>query len=289
VLADGSHLFTVTARDADGNISDGTSYSWSTDTSAPPPPSFTGTHPGKLVTIVLENQSFADIAGNSDAPYLNHLIANGELFTNYSAVASGSNPNYLAMTSGLTSALSPPSPNVFQAMDATGGALTWKEFMESMPGNCSQGTYDNVPGTTATLYTADHDPAYSYRTNTTCSTNDVPMTSGTFDPASLPDLSYVVPNQCDDMHTLPTNGQACPAYFGSNPGTSVINMSDNWLAHVVPSLLQQPNVTVLITWDEGGASGGEHVVTLLAGAGVSPGSIDSAAYDHYSLEAGLYK
>ena len=48
---------------------------------------------GKLVVIVMENETYDDIAGNSEAPYLNQLITQGQLFTNYTAVASGSNPN----------------------------------------------------------------------------------------------------------------------------------------------------------------------------------------------------
>src|SRR5207244_12112416 len=94
---------------------------------------------GKLVVIVLENEPYASIAGNSQAPYLNQLIAQGKLFTDYAGVADGSNPNYLAMTSGLTSALSPPAANVCRAIDASGGSVSWKEFMESMPGNCADG------------------------------------------------------------------------------------------------------------------------------------------------------
>src|SRR5436190_9222783 len=243
----------------------------------------------KLVVIVMENKSPSDIVGNtSQAPYLNQLISQGLLFTNYSeSSGNGSNPNYLAMTSGLTSALSPPSPNIFQAMDHSGGAVTWKEFMESMGGNCANGTTGNVPGTSDALYTADHDPGWFYRANTTCSTNDVPLTSSTFNPASLPSLSYVVPNECDYMHTLPANGAAYPAYFGSNPGTSVINIGDNWLSHFVPSLLAQPNVTVLITWDEGRT--GSQLPTLEVGAGVTPGSTNGTAFNHFNLEAGLYK
>jgi acid phosphatase len=246
---------------------------------------------GKLVVIVMENETYTNIVGNSQAPYLNQLMANGELFTNYAAVYGASNPNYLAMTSGFTSILSPPSPNIFQAIDSTGGALTWKEFMESMPDNCAQGSYANVPGTSVTLYTADHDPDYQYRSATSCDVNDVPMTTSTFNPASLPDLSYVVPNECDDMHTLPTNGQACPAYLGANNGTSLINMGDNWLASVVPQLLAQPNVTVLITWDEGSnqTTPPQHIVMVEAGAGVTPGSTDNTAYTQYGLEAGLYR
>src|SRR5437660_6421664 len=121
---------------------------------------------GKLVVIVMENETYANIVGNPQAPYLNQLIAQGKLFTNYAAVASGSNPNYLAMTSGLTSAQSPPAPNIFQAIDGSGGSRTWKEFMESMPGNCAQGTRVDVPGTSVPLYTSDHDPDYQYRSST---------------------------------------------------------------------------------------------------------------------------
>jgi phosphatidylinositol-3-phosphatase len=246
---------------------------------------------GKLVVITEENEPYGNIVGNSQAPYLNQLMSQGELFTDYAGVADGSNPNYLAMTSGLSSAKSPPSPNIFQAIDGSGSALTWKEFMESAPGNCANGISADIPGSSVPLYTADHDPAYAYRGNTSCSTNDVPMTASTFNPASLPGLSYVVPNQCDDMHTLPGSGQACPAYFGSNRGSSLINMGDNWLASVVPALLAQPGVTVVITWDEGSLSTTppEHLVALQVGAGVTPGSTDGTAYTHYGLEAALYR
>jgi hypothetical protein len=247
--------------------------------------------PGKVVMIVEENESYTSIVGNSQAPYLNQLISQGLLFTNYTAVADGSNPNYLAMTSGLTSVGSTPPKNVFQAIDGTGGAVTWNEFMESAPGKCANGNSAKIPGTSTSLYSADHDPAYYYRANTTCSANDVPMTSSTFNMANLPSLSYVVPNQCDDMHSLPGSGQACPAYYGSNAGSSLIKLGDNWLANVVPQLLAQPGVTVLITWDEwsGGAAPTEHVATVEAGAGVTPGSTDGTAYTHYGLEAGLYR
>jgi peptidoglycan/xylan/chitin deacetylase (PgdA/CDA1 family) len=288
-LADGSHTFTVKARDAAGNVSAGTSYTWTADTTSPPPPAFTGTHPNKLVTIVFENESHPSISGSADAPYMNQLIANGELFTNYFAVdTDGSFPNYLAMTSGNTAATA-LSQNIFGAIDASGGALTWKEYMESMPSNCGGGTSANVPGTADTLYTADHDPAQNFSPTVSCATNDIPLTTSTFDPAHLPDLSYIIPNECNDMHTLPTGGQACPAYYGSNTGTNVVNMGDKWLKHVVPQLLAQPNVTVLITFDEGGLDQGEHIATLLVGAGVTPGSTDTTLYDHYSLEAGMYK
>jgi len=151
----------------------------------------------KLVVIVEENEGFTDIVGNtSQAPYLNQLIANGLLFTNYQEAAVGSLFNYEAMTSGETTA---PVPNIFQAIDGTGGTLTWKEFMESMGGNCATGTTGNVPGTSDPLYTASHDPGFQNQVTDTCSTNDVPLTSSTFNPASLPTSAT----------SCPTNATTC--------------------------------------------------------------------------------
>jgi len=256
---------------------------------------------GKLVVIVEENESYGNIVGNSQAPYLNQLIANGEPFTNYTGVADGSNPNYLAMTSGLTSVKSPPPKNIFQAIDGTGGSLTWKEFMESEPGNCANGNSANIPGTNVALYTADHDPAYSYQGNTTCNANDVPMNSSTFNPANLPSLSYIVPNECDDMHTLPGSGQACPAYYGSNSGTTLIGLGDNWLSKVVPSFddgdynqytlgwvhaLQPHNMTGTFFVNTGNLSSNPASmtwaeVTALSNAG---NEIGSHTVDHYNIQ-----
>src|SRR5215467_4068544 len=244
----------------------------------------------KLVVITFENRSYDDIVGSSEAPYINHLISQGTVFTQYSAIMSSSFPNYLAMTSGLTTPLSPPSPNVFQAIDAKPG-LSWKELMESMTGTCGAGTTGFVPGSSDPLYTTDHDPALAYAANTTCATNDVPLTSSSIQ--NLPNFTFLVPNECDEMHTEVLVGNTCPAFFGSNSGTSQVNMGDNWLATVVPMLLAQSNVTVLITWDENSGNGGagpfEHIVTLEVGAGVTVGGIDGNTYNHYSLEAGIYR
>ena len=260
----------------------------------PPPTRALAAQSTKLVVIPLENKTYDDIINNPQAPYINQLIAQGTLFTRYTAVADGSNPNYLAMTSGLTTALAPPSPNIFQAIDASATGLTWKEYMESMTGTCAAGSAGTVPGSVDQLYSADHDPAYAYQGNTTCSSNDVPLTSSSLSAANLPNFTYLVPNECDEMHTTVAAGQTCPAFFGPNSGTSPTNMADNWMSQVIPSLLAQPNVTVLLTWDEYDSNTGanglwEHVVTLEVGAGVTAGGIDGNAYSHYSLEAGLYK
>ena len=134
----------------------------------------------RVAVIVMENEAYSKIVGSANAPYINSVIPQGQLFTNYFAVINGSLHNYLAMTSGLTAKQKPPQANVFQAIDGTGGSVTWTELEESMTGNCGAGSAGDVPGTTQPLYSRGHDPAYQYRGNSSCSQHDVPLTSATF-------------------------------------------------------------------------------------------------------------
>ena len=57
-----------------------------------------------MITIVLENHSYADVVGSS--PYLNRLAGECGLAATYFAVAHPSLPNYLALTSGSTDGIS---------------------------------------------------------------------------------------------------------------------------------------------------------------------------------------
>ncbi|MEA2557482.1 MAG: phosphatidylinositol-3-phosphatase [Actinomycetota bacterium] len=243
---------------------------------------------GRLVVIVLENKTYTKVmSAPSATPYIHTLVTQGLLFTNYMAVASGSARDYRAMTSGLTTAPPPPPENVFKAIDATAGALSWVELEESMTANCSGASTGVVPGTTHPLYTTMHDPAFMFKANETCMTNAKPLTQSTFTPANLPSLTYLIPNQCDDMHTLPKNGAACPAFDGNYTAPSPMRLSDDWLSRVVPQLLMEPDITVVLTWDEGTRTN-NRIVTLEVGNGVTPGTQNATAYNHYSLEAGMY-
>jgi hypothetical protein len=61
----------------------------------------------KVVVIVLENEQYTNIVGSASAPYLNSLITQVKLFTDYHAISSTSALDYRAMTSGLTDLLVP--------------------------------------------------------------------------------------------------------------------------------------------------------------------------------------
>ncbi len=238
----------------------------------------------KIVVIVFENKAYTKIVGSTSAPYMNALIGQGRLFTDYHAQISGSPRDYRAMTAGVTAKVSPLPANVFRTLDQR--SMPWKEFEESMAGTCGLQTQAKVPGSTVQLYTRGHDPAYMYKGNESCVTNDVPLTSDA-QLTGLPAFTYIVPNQCSNMHTYATTGP-CPAYFGPVAGDNSVRTGDNWLAHVVPVLLADPDVTVIVTFDEGSDSSAQRVYTVEVGAGITPGSIDAGRYDHYGLLAGVY-
>ncbi|MEO8827464.1 alkaline phosphatase family protein, partial [Lapillicoccus sp.] len=113
-------------------------------------------------------------------------------------------------------------------------------YEESMASNC---------GGSQVTYQKGHNPAFWYTDLRTpvnyCSSNDVPLTQ--FDPASLPALSWVTPNQCHNMH-----------YQSGCPGTEAtrITAGDTWLSTFLPPLLSSPNylngnTLIVLTWDEG--------------------------------------
>jgi acid phosphatase len=85
----------------------------------------------------------------------------------------------------------------------------------------------------------------------------------------LPRFSYVVPDQCDDMHS-------CSVETG-----------DRWLAAHVPALLARDAV-VILTFDEGTSYEGDggRILTVEAGRGIRAATKGSR-FTHYGLLAGL--
>jgi hypothetical protein len=237
-----------------------------------------------IVVIVMESGPYQSIVGSPLAPFINGtMIAHGLLETRYYAIP-GSLPDYLLMVSGRST---PPAgaANVFARL---GHAVPWREFMESMPSTCYLGiAYHVVNGTKAALYAHLHNPAihFSDVTRTSLCDRVVPLTPRFFNPAALPRFSFVVPNECNDMHTAPAN-HLCPMWNGhTNRAVTEIRMGDQWLASFVP--LVAKSATVIVTWDEANVAN-EHIPAILYGVGVKHGT-DSTFFHQASLEAGLYR
>ena len=69
-------------------------------------------------------------------------------------------------------------------------------------------------------------------------------------PATLPDLSFVTPAYCNDMHGVKKASPTYPA--DCQIGTqALIRRGDSWLAAHVPAWLNAGAIAVIITFDEG--------------------------------------
>ena len=251
------------------------------------------TVPAPFVIIMMENHGLHPVLNDqADMPYLNSLWRDGSSldFTHYAALAHPSLPNYLGMTSGFTQATSDsvhPGQYAGPALwdQLTGAGVSWGIFEEGMPEACSPLISYNDPVTNG-QYLLRHDPGVPYGTvYTSAECQQVrPLTA--LDYTSLPAVSFITPNTCDDMHGL-TAAQLTGTGFANclKASDALERRSDQWLSQIVPKLTAA-GATVFITFDECCAATLSPVYAIETGPAVTPGS-DSTSYSHYSVLAGI--
>jgi phospholipase C len=159
--------------------------------------------------------------------------------------------------------------NIFKLIDGTAG-LSWKVYAQSYPGTstCSLGLKN---GTGGNHYAVRHNPAayFDSETNsgspgvsdkfctnvkdlgTTSSGNLASDLSG----GTLPNLSFVIPDTCNDMHDKCTQASTCSAQGAGTPTDNGIWNGDNFLCKWVPTILSSTQFAnhgmLVIAWDEG--------------------------------------
>jgi acid phosphatase len=222
--------------------------------------------PSPVVVIFMENHERSSIETSPDADYLKSFENSGISFTHYYGVSHPSLPNYLAFASGSTKGKvgtdsihtgEIAGANVWAQLQTAG--VSWKVYEETMPSAC-------YAGGSSGLYQLKHNPALPFANifnRAKRCAKVVPYTQ--FNVNSLPAVSFITPNMCNDMHD-------CSIATG-----------DNWLQARVPAMLAA-GATVVITWDEGssGTQGGGNIYTAVDGPGVS-GRTETGTYNHYSL------
>jgi hypothetical protein len=229
----------------------------------------------RVYVIVMENKEYGDIVGNSNAPYINSLIAQYGLATNYTAVAHPSEPNYLALFSGSTQGAindgiyNLDGTNLADQLEAKD--KTWRVFAENVPSNCFTGEIGINGEDGIGLYARKHNPAISFTDISGAPMRCANITDFThFDPAVV-DYALIVPNLCNDMHD-------CSVAAG-----------DNFLKGFVPKILNsrawRDGGALFITWDEGttNVGGGGRVPLIVISNRVSKGFQSATAHNHYSL------
>jgi len=236
-----------------------------------------------VVIVILENHSPADIYGSTSAPYLNGtLIPAGAKFTDASTPPGmhPSQPNYIALFAGdnwgITSDTCPvalSASNLAQQLVAAG--LSFAQYSEDLPGigdtSCSSG-----------LYVRKHNPTSDFAALPI--TMNLPYSQFTTDlnSASLPTVSFVVPNLCHDMEGSGFSPQ-CPAFI-----TDLVSLSDTWLSNNLPAFFASNaarNGLLIVTWDEGSGltSASDSIPMIFAGAHVQHGFSSAVAVTHYSV------
>jgi phosphatidylinositol-3-phosphatase len=220
--------------------------------------------PRHVVVVIMENHSYADVIGSRPARYLNALARTGALFTRSYAVSHPSEPNYLALfsgsTHGVTSDQCPTTlraPNL--AADLIGAGLSFGGYSEGLPAAgslvCQSGGYarKHVPWADfAGLPRAVNQPFSAFA-------------AGDF--ASLPTVSFVIPDLCHDMHD-------CSVATG-----------DAWLrAHLsaYAAWAQSHDSLLIVTFDEDDGSSANHIATVITGQQVRPGRYRTPI-DHYNV------
>jgi phosphatidylinositol-3-phosphatase len=224
--------------------------------------------PAHIVIVIEENKPDGAVIGSKSAPYINALANSGANMTQSFAEAHPSEPNYLALfsgsTFGLTSDACPvdagAAPNLASELLAAG--YTFAGFSEDLPAVGS-------PACSAGKYARKHAPWVNF-TNVPAATS-VPFSAfnNRQDYASLPTVSFVIPNLDNDMHD----------------GT--IAQADTWLYNNLSHYANWAvanNSLLILTFDEDDGGSKNQIPTVVYGAHVKTGSY-SEAISHYNVLA----
>ncbi len=215
------------------------------------------TAPSHIVVVTLENQNYGDIVGNTaQAPFLNSLISQGMLFTNYIALSHPSQPNYLALFSGSMQGITDDTvpPQFSSSVPTLASALATKGL-----------TFTGYADTGVDL---DHTPWRDFANSAALDQN---FSTFPTDFNNLPTVSFVAPNNNNNMHD----------------GT--IGAGDAWVAAnlgAYAAWAEANNSLLIVTFDESGSIPyPNRAVTIVVGAGVPAGIMNDQPANPYALLA----
>lgn len=222
--------------------------------------------PDHVVVVVFENHAYSQVIGSITAPYINSLKTGGASLTQSYAQTHPSQPNYFALFSGSTQGITDDScytPGFSSATNLAAEQIaagrSWASYNETLP---SQGSTTCSSG----RYARKHNPWFGF-SNVPTSTAKT-FTQFPTDYSTLPQMSFVVPDLCNDMHD-------CLVWTG-----------DTWLKNnlgAYATWAKTHNSLLVITFDEDNRLSGNRIPTVLYGQPVKAGATTSTTYNHYDL------
>jgi hypothetical protein len=261
----------------------------------------------RVFLIINENHNYGQIINNPAAPIINALAQSYGLATNYTGVSDPSEPNYVAMLGGSDFGISGDDPyffpgntvsasNLMSQLEAAG--KTWRGYFEDMPyagyrGYCYPGKCNGIPDSD-TQYVAKHNGIVNFANMQTATewVKQTPLAQLSADLSSgnVPNLSYIVANECHDMHGAPPwcvdSGKS-----GDVDDTWLVSQGDAFVGNTVNLITSSPvwasgNNAIVVTFDEGNVKS-DKVVTIVATNHGPRGVKDNTSYNHYALLASL--
>jgi len=271
-----------------------------------------------VYVIMMENQSFDNLVGRNkvdpvsgnilapDTPFITNAALQYGVATLYFGVTHPSLPNYLATIGGQYFGVQDDNsscyatvpdapchkvdaPNLVDRLEAKN--LSWTALEETMPSAGYLGT--QYPGSAPRLYAQKHNPFVYFKDivgKPERMAKIKPLDGGSLARtlAHPPNLTYIVPNQCHDMHGTTTCGNF----------DELLQAGDSYLKTLTTAIATSPTFTknsaIFVIWDEDDYSsnlgccsslpslGGGHTLALVYAAGAGP-KRSATPMNHYSL------
>lgn len=207
----------------------------------------------KILVIMEENETHDGVIDNPRAPYLTELAKTYGTASKLDAGYPAKCPSlaaYILLTSGddhgICDDKGPAThpiagPSIFSEVSAAD--RQWRLYGEGMPTNCAQENEE--------LFAVRHAPANYYTDlRAECRERSVPL--GTIekgalrddiDRGTMPELGFVVPDLCHDMH-------------GTKTCRDAVRAGDDWIRELMPVIqsgldYRSGRLAVIIAWDEG--------------------------------------
>lgn len=237
-----------------------------------------------VFVMVLENHSFKNTIGNANMPAINRLARQYGSASNYTGVAHPSLPNYVAMIAGSTMNMTSDDPaqrfagdNL--ALQLTKAGLSWRGYMQALPRDGSVADYAGTYGKKHNPFMLSlgvlADPAQLANVRTLAALGP------DLDAGRAPNLSFIVPDVCNDMHGAPECRSRAQL---DRAGDAFV---DAWSRRIMASANWKTGSAIVVTFDEGSGGdtlgGGGRIATIVVTPGGPRGVVSKVAYNHYSL------
>lgn len=163
--------------------------------------------------LMLENHSKSSVIGNANAPFISQLASQNTVADHYYGVTHPSMPNYIASIAGDNFGIQDDEdenvvnldrPNLVDQLERK--HVRWAAYMDTLPQDKLARFGPTLPdGTDAKLYAKKHNPFVLFDSvknspERMAKVKDYSAMAADLNSRKAPELVWISPNQCNDMH-----------------------------------------------------------------------------------------